>query len=68
MMKAAFILLIAVVFRTLTYWGLILGLIAFIGSRIWYTSFVPAWWDNTSNSVIIALGVIATLDKIASGE
>jgi endonuclease/exonuclease/phosphatase family metal-dependent hydrolase len=54
--------------RSLTLWGLVLGLLAFVSSRIWFTSFVPAWWDNTSNSVVITLSAIATIDKIMSGD
>lgn len=55
-------------FRTLSCWGLLLGLFAFICSRVWFVSFVPTWWDMKTNSVIIALGVIATVDKILAGE
>jgi len=29
---------------------------------------VPAWWDNWSNTVVIAISTVATVDKIFSGE
>jgi len=45
-----------------------LGLLSFISSRIWFTSFVPAWWDNWSNTVVIAVSAVATVDKMFSGE
>ncbi|KAK7498732.1 hypothetical protein BaRGS_00010109 [Batillaria attramentaria] len=53
--------------RCQTYWSLSLGLFAFITSRIWFVSFVPTWWNDQTNSVIIALGFIAALDQIVSG-
>ena len=55
-------------FRSLYCWGLLLGLMAFISSRIWLTSFVPTWWSNQTNSVVIAIGFIAAMDSIASGK
>jgi len=54
--------------RSLTCWGIVLGLLGFISSRIWFTSFVPAWWDSWSNTVVIAVSAVATVDKIFSGE
>ena len=45
-----------------------LGLLSFISSRVWFTSFVPAWWDSWSNAVVIALSAVATVDKIFSGK
>lgn len=55
-------------FRHTTAWGLILGLLTFISSRVWFISFIPTWWNETWNSVIIALVAIATIDKIISGK
>lgn len=57
-----------IICRSLTCWGFVLGLLSFISSRIWFTSFVPAWWDNGSNTVVIAVSAVATVDKIFSGE
>ncbi|ELT95898.1 hypothetical protein CAPTEDRAFT_227654 [Capitella teleta] len=54
--------------RNVTYWGLMLGLFAFIGSRIWFVSFVPVWWNNQSNAVVLAIGVIASISKISQGD
>ncbi|KAI0216360.1 PGAP2-interacting protein [Lamellibrachia satsuma] len=54
--------------RTLSCWGLLLGLFAFICSRVWFVTFVPTWWDVRTNSVVIALGAIATVDKILAGD
>ncbi|CAG5122553.1 unnamed protein product, partial [Candidula unifasciata] len=45
--------------RYRSYWGLILGLHAFLAGRVWYMTFVPTWWDDVSNSVVIACGVIS---------
>jgi len=53
--------------RSLSCWGFVLGLLGFISSRIWFTSFVPAWWSNWSNTVVIAISAVATVDKIFSG-
>ncbi|XP_059144809.1 PGAP2-interacting protein-like [Physella acuta] len=47
--------------RYRTFWGLILGLHAFLASRVWFVTFAPAWWDNQSNSIVIACGVISAL-------
>ena len=49
-------------------WGLLLGLMAFVSSRIWFTSFVPAYSTYTWNSAVIAIGAAATIDKIISGK
>ncbi|KAK7500534.1 hypothetical protein BaRGS_00008109 [Batillaria attramentaria] len=54
--------------RCQTYWSLILGLFAFISSRVWFVSYVPTWWDKQSNSVIIALGLAAAADYVFSGN
>ncbi|XP_041359038.1 PGAP2-interacting protein-like [Gigantopelta aegis] len=54
--------------RSQFYWSLILGLFLFLSSRIWFTSFVPAWWSSQSNTVIITLAVIAAIDQIISGD
>ena len=54
-------------FRNISCWGLLLGFIAFVSSRIWYISFVPAYSSHVTNSVVIAIGAAATLDKILSG-
>ena len=54
--------------RSVSFWGTMLGLIAFVSSRIWFVSFVPTWWSDTTNSAVIAIGAIATLDKIISGK
>ena len=55
-------------FRNVSCWGLLLGLIAFVSSRIWFTSFVPAYSTYTWNSAVIAIGAAATIDKIISGN
>lgn len=53
--------------RTNTFWGLILGLMLFVMSRIWYVSFIPTWWSNNSNSAVIAIATVAVIDQIISG-
>ncbi|XP_033632255.1 PGAP2-interacting protein-like [Asterias rubens] len=54
--------------RSASFWGLMVGFIALLTSRIWYVSINPTWSDPTSNSVIIALGVLATLDRFTAVE
>ncbi|KAH9513982.1 Protein cwh43 [Bulinus truncatus] len=49
--------------RYRTYWGLILGLNIFLASRVWFVTFVPTWWDDQSNSIVIALGVISVISS-----
>ncbi|PVD34675.1 hypothetical protein C0Q70_05952 [Pomacea canaliculata] len=50
--------------RCNTFWSLILGLFAFLSSRVWFVSFVPVWWNDKANSFVIALGFIVTIDHI----
>ncbi|XP_074650238.1 PGAP2-interacting protein-like [Tubulanus polymorphus] len=54
--------------RTTSLWSLMLGFIGVLVGRIWYTTFIPTWWNNHSNSVVLTLSLIATLDKIISGD
>lgn len=53
--------------RTNTFWGLVLGLMLFVSARVWYVSFVPTWWSNTSNSVVITIATVAVIDQCVSG-
>ena len=53
--------------RTQSFWGMMLGFFAYISSRVWFVSFVPTWWSDQSNTVIITLAAIASIDKILSG-
>ena len=48
-------------------WGLILGKLAAVVARIWFTSINPMWWTNYHNSFFITLVLLATLEKIVSG-
>ncbi|XP_078603076.1 PGAP2-interacting protein-like [Branchiostoma floridae x Branchiostoma japonicum] len=50
--------------RTQSFWGLMLGYFTLLGGRIWYTSLSPAWADLTTNSVVLALGAVATVDRV----
>ncbi|XP_052795697.1 PGAP2-interacting protein-like [Mya arenaria] len=52
--------------RTSTCWGLLLGFLAFVASRVWFVTFVPTWWSNTTNSAVISVGAIAVVDQFAS--
>ena len=54
-------------YRSSTFWGLFLGLLSLVASRVWFVSFMPAWWSNQTNSAVIALATIATMDQILSG-
>eukprot|EP00058_Branchiostoma_floridae_P025645 XP_002611135.1 hypothetical protein BRAFLDRAFT_88466 [Branchiostoma floridae] len=53
--------------RTQSFWGLMLGYFTLLGGRIWYTSLSPAWADFTTNSVVLALGAVATVDRVLAG-
>ncbi|XP_005109734.2 PGAP2-interacting protein [Aplysia californica] len=50
--------------RYRTFWGLIVGYHAYLASRVWFTSFVPAWWDQYSNSIVLAAGLVSSLGYI----
>ncbi|GFR60702.1 PGAP2-interacting protein-like [Elysia marginata] len=50
--------------RYRTFWGLILGLHAFLAGRVWFVTFVPTWWDKESNTVVIAAGAVAALGYV----
>jgi len=54
--------------RLMARWGLILGYFAYLSGRIWFVSFIPTWMDNYTNSIVIAIGALATFGKIFSGE
>ncbi|XP_052283467.1 PGAP2-interacting protein-like [Dreissena polymorpha] len=54
--------------RAGTCWGMLLGFLAFVSSRIWFVTFVPTWWCNTSNSAVIAVGIIAVIDQFLEGS
>ncbi|GAB1602369.1 PGAP2-interacting protein-like [Argonauta hians] len=54
--------------RYLTLWGLLLGFLLFLVSRIWYLSFVPAWWDPNSNTVVFSVVLVVSLDHIISSS
>ncbi|KAK3732782.1 hypothetical protein RRG08_041092 [Elysia crispata] len=50
--------------RYRTFWGLILGLHAFLAGRVWYVTFVPTWWDKESNTIMTAAGAVAALGYV----
>ncbi|XP_014771651.1 PGAP2-interacting protein isoform X1 [Octopus bimaculoides] len=52
--------------RFLTLWGLLLGFLLFLVSRIWFLSFVPAWWTQTTNTIIISIALGVNIDHIIS--
>ena len=53
--------------RQLTFWGLILGLFLLLVLRISYVTVNPIWSDVTSNSFVLLIAVIATLNKVYTG-
>ena len=55
------------IFRVLSFWGLILGLFLLLVLRISYITVNPIWSDVTSNSAVLLIAVIATLNKIYTG-
>ncbi|ESP05150.1 hypothetical protein LOTGIDRAFT_208084 [Lottia gigantea] len=48
--------------------SLIFGYFALLSGRIWFTTFIPTWWSDMTNSVVIALGVAATLDYLFNSD
>lgn len=50
--------------RWLSFWGLILGFYAVLVSRIWYVTILPTWADALSNQVVLAIGTLATVDRL----
>lgn len=53
--------------RCHNFWGIILGFLGFVSSRVWFVSFVPTWWDDYRNSIVITVGAIATVQHIIKG-
>ena len=53
--------------RCHNFWGIIFGFLGFVSSRVWFVSFVPTWWDGFTNSIVITVGVISTVQHIIEG-
>lgn len=60
-------LLLSLIFRVLSFWGLILGLFLLLTLRISYVSVNPIWSDVTSNRVVLLVAALATLDRVYTG-
>ncbi|XP_038055775.1 PGAP2-interacting protein-like [Patiria miniata] len=54
--------------RSASFWGLMIGFFVLLAARICYVSLNPTWTDEKSNSFVIALGVVATIDRFLSAE
>ncbi|XP_019628263.1 PREDICTED: PGAP2-interacting protein-like [Branchiostoma belcheri] len=54
--------------RTVSFWGLMLGFFALLAGRVWYTSLSPAWADITTNSVVLAVGAVAIVDRALADD
>ncbi|EDV21484.1 uncharacterized protein TRIADDRAFT_59992 [Trichoplax adhaerens] len=49
--------------RSAAFWGKVLGFLALHASRVYFKSLIPALAYTSARNVIIALGIIATLDR-----
>ena len=66
-MYVHFVSLLFFIGRCHNFWGIILGFLGFVSSRVWFVSFVPTWWDDYRNSIVITVGAIATVQHIIKG-
>ena len=50
-------------FRTLSFWGTVLGLFVMLSLRIGYVSLNPIWWSPTFNTVVCVTGIVMTVSQ-----
>ena len=54
---------IITLFRTLSFWGTMLGFFVMLSLRIAHVSLNPIWWSPTFNTVIFVVGVVMTISQ-----
>ena len=50
-------------FRTLSFWGTVLGFFVMLSLRIGYVSLNPIWWSPAFNTVTCIIGVVMTVSQ-----
>ena len=51
-------------FRTLSFWGVIIGFFVMLALRIVHVSLNPIWWSPTFNTLTVAIGAFVTVSQL----
>ncbi|KAJ8027859.1 PGAP2-interacting protein [Holothuria leucospilota] len=54
--------------RSVSFWGILLGYVSILALKAWFISINPVWASPRNNSVFIALGILAALDRFRAVE